>query len=151
MAFPPLGNFDHIAVSVSTNFPINSTQDTPFHRVAYDYSRADWDGLRDYFFVRTNRINILVIVAKGFLKLPNLHMILKQKNSSLPRSLALGTFGELLIVFSAKVNLYLLYSKDRRCCLLHLIKQNYLQRPFPRTLILMTLVSLYLFSFVELI
>ena len=81
MAFPPLGNFDHIAVSVSTNFPINSTQDTPFHRVAYDYSRADWDGLRDYFFVRTNRINILVIVAKGFLKLPNLHMILKQKNS----------------------------------------------------------------------
>ena len=30
-------------------------------------------------------------------------MLLKQKSSSLPRNLALGTFGELLIVFSAKV------------------------------------------------
>ena len=45
MAFPPLGNSDHVVVSVSIDFPINSKQDTPFHRVAYDYSRADWDGL----------------------------------------------------------------------------------------------------------
>ena len=44
MAFPPLGNSDHV-VSVSIYFPINSKQDTPFHRVVYDYSRADWDGL----------------------------------------------------------------------------------------------------------
>ena len=29
-----------------------------------------------------------VIVAKGFLKLPNLHMLLKQKSPSLPRLLA---------------------------------------------------------------
>ena len=36
--------------------------------------------------------------------------------------LALETFGELLIMFSAKVNLlYLLDSLDWRCCLLHLI------------------------------
>ena len=64
----------------------------------------------------------------------------------------LGTFGELLIVFSTKVNLlYLLYSTDRRCCLLHLIKQNYLLKTFPRTQILMTLISLYLFSLLELI
>ena len=48
MAFPPLGNSDHVAVSVSVDFPRNSKQDTPFHRVAYDYSRADWDGLRDH-------------------------------------------------------------------------------------------------------
>ena len=48
MAFPPLGNSDHGFVSVSIDFPINSKQDTPFHRVAYDYSRADWDGLRDH-------------------------------------------------------------------------------------------------------
>ena len=48
MAFPPLGNSDHVVVSVSVNFPINSKQDTPFHCVAYDYSRADWDGLRDH-------------------------------------------------------------------------------------------------------
>ena len=79
-------------------------------------------------------------------------MLLKQKSPSLPRQLALGTFGELLIVFSAKVNLlYLPYSTDRRYCLLHLIKQNYLLKTFPRTQILMTLVSLYLFSLLELI
>ena len=48
MAFPPLGNSDHVVVSVSIDFPINSKQDTPFHRVAYDYSHADWDGLRDH-------------------------------------------------------------------------------------------------------
>ena len=47
-AFPPLGNSDHVLVSVSIDFPINSKQDTPFHRMAYDYSRADWDGLRDH-------------------------------------------------------------------------------------------------------
>ena len=47
--------------------------------------------------------------CKRFLKLPNLHMLLKQKGLSLPRNLALRTFGQLLIVFSAIVNLlYLL-------------------------------------------
>ena len=40
MAFPPLEN--HVVVSVSIDFPINSKQDTPFHCV------ADWDGLRDH-------------------------------------------------------------------------------------------------------
>ena len=47
MAFPPLGNSDHVVVSVSIDFPINSKQDTPFHRVAYDYSCAGWDGFND--------------------------------------------------------------------------------------------------------
>ena len=44
----PLGNFDHVIVSVSIDFPINSKWDTPFHFVAYDYSCADWDGVRDH-------------------------------------------------------------------------------------------------------
>ena len=48
MAFPPLGNSDHVVVSVSIDFPTNSQQDAPFHRIAYGYSRADWDGLRDH-------------------------------------------------------------------------------------------------------
>ena len=47
-AFPPLGNSDHVVASVSIDFPTNSQQDAPFHRIAYDYSRADWDGLRDH-------------------------------------------------------------------------------------------------------
>ena len=49
MAFPPLGHSDHVVVSVSIDFPINSKQDIYlFHRVAYDYSGADWDGLPDH-------------------------------------------------------------------------------------------------------
>ena len=48
MAFPPLGNSDHV-VSVSIDFPINLKQDAPFHHLAYDYSHGDWDGLHDYF------------------------------------------------------------------------------------------------------
>ena len=47
MAFPPLGNFD-VVVSVSIDFPTNPQRDAPFHRIAYDYSRSDWDGLRDH-------------------------------------------------------------------------------------------------------
>ena len=30
------------------DFPINSKRDAPFHYIAYDYSRANWDGLRDH-------------------------------------------------------------------------------------------------------
>ena len=48
MAFSPLGNSDHVVVSVSIDFPTNSQQGAPFHRIAYDYSRTDWDGLRDH-------------------------------------------------------------------------------------------------------
>ena len=47
MAFPPLRNFDHV-VSVSSDFPINLKQDALFHQIAYDYSRANWDGLRNH-------------------------------------------------------------------------------------------------------
>ena len=49
MAFPPLENSDHVIVSVSIDFAIKSKQDTLFHRMAYDYSRADWDGFHDHF------------------------------------------------------------------------------------------------------
>ena len=40
---------DHVVVSVSIDFPSNSQGDAPFHCIAYDYSRADWDSLRDHF------------------------------------------------------------------------------------------------------
>ena len=48
MAFPQLENSDHVVVSVSFDFPNDSQWDAPFHYIAYDYSRADWDGLRDH-------------------------------------------------------------------------------------------------------
>ena len=47
-AFAPFRNSDHVVVSVSIDFPTNSQQNVPFHRIAYDYSCADWDGLRDH-------------------------------------------------------------------------------------------------------
>ena len=37
-----------MSLSVSNDFPINSKQDNLFHRTAYGYSRANWDGLRDH-------------------------------------------------------------------------------------------------------
>ena len=67
-----------------------------------------------------------MIVEEMFLMLQNLHMLLKQTNKkspSHPRSLVPGCFGELLIVFSIKVDLLcFLYSTDQRCCLLLLIE-----------------------------
>ena len=48
MAFPLLANSDHVVVSISIDFPSNSQRDAPFHRKAYDYSRADWGGLCDH-------------------------------------------------------------------------------------------------------
>ena len=40
MAFPPLGNSDHVVVSVFMDFPSYSQQDAPFPCIAYDYSHA---------------------------------------------------------------------------------------------------------------
>ena len=222
MAFPPLGNSDHVVVSVSIDFPINSKQDTPFHCVAYDYSRADWHGLRDHLrdipwedifklsasaaaseFCEWVQVGIDVYIphrkyqvkphsspwfsaacaaaivhrnhffhlyqqskssdskvkfrqasnhCKRVLEAAKLAYATKTKESITSQKLGSRAFGKLLIVFSTKVNLlYLLYSMDQRCCLLHLIKKNYLPKFFPRTQILMTLVSLYLFSLLELI
>ena len=47
MPLPPLGNSDH-AISVSIDFPSNSKRNALFHRIAYNYSPADWDGLCDH-------------------------------------------------------------------------------------------------------
>ena len=48
MAFSPLVNSDHVVVSVSIDFPVNSNQDVPLYRIAYDCSLSDWDDLRDH-------------------------------------------------------------------------------------------------------
>ena len=41
MPLLPLGNFDHVAVSVTIDF-------VPINCIAYGYSCADWDGLCDH-------------------------------------------------------------------------------------------------------
>ena len=61
MAFTPLGNSDHV-VSVSIDFPTNSQQDAPFHHIAYDYSRADWDGLCDHLRDVHGRISLNLVL-----------------------------------------------------------------------------------------
>ena len=194
VAFRPLEISDHVAVSVSIDFPTNSQRDALFHRITYDYSCADWDGLHDHLrdvpwedifklgasgaaieFSEWVQVGIDVYIShrkyqvkphsspwfsaacaaaivhrNHFFRLyqrdkssdskikfrqtsnhckrvleavKNLHMLIKQKSPLLPRSLALVTSCELLIVFSTKVNLlYLLYSTAQRCWLLHLIE-----------------------------
>ena len=221
MAFPPLGNSNHVVVSVSTDFPSNWQQDALFHHIAYDYTCADWDGLCDYLrdvpwqdifkldasaaaseFCEWVQVGINVYIShrkyqvkphssswflaacaaalvhrnhffclyqkdksdstvksrqagnccKSVLEAAKLAYAIKQKTPLLLKNLARVNFGKLPIVFSTKVNLlYLHYSTGQRCCLQHLIKQICLLKTFLRTLILMTLVSLYLFSLLELI
>ena len=48
IAFPPLGNLDHVVVSVSIDFMSNKKGDVPFRCVAYDYSHTNWDGVHDH-------------------------------------------------------------------------------------------------------
>ena len=48
MGLLPLGNPDHVVVSVSSGFPSTSQRDAPFHCIVYDYSGVDWDGLCDH-------------------------------------------------------------------------------------------------------
>ena len=97
-------------------------------------------------FICTDRINLLnlnqssdqlVIVAKGFLELKNLHMLIKQEPSK----------------ESTKANLlYLLYSTIQRGCLLHLIKKNCLLKTFLRTVIWsLRYLFIYLLPLVELV
>ena len=51
MAFHPLGNSDHVAVSVSIYFPLYSQQNALFHRMAFDYLCADGNGLPDHLII----------------------------------------------------------------------------------------------------
>ena len=48
VAFPLLGNSNHVVASVSIDFLSNSKWDGLFHCIAYDYSHSDWDGLQDH-------------------------------------------------------------------------------------------------------
>ena len=73
MAFPPLGNSDHVIVSVSIDFLSNSKQDALFHCIAYDYSCADWDSLHDYlrgipweYFFNSVLLLLLMNFVSGF-------------------------------------------------------------------------------------
>ena len=74
MVSPPLGNSDHVVVSVFNDFPSNSPkQNALFHHIAYDYSCADWDGLCDHLRMFHGRVSLnssllllLVIIVSEF-------------------------------------------------------------------------------------
>ena len=70
MTFPPLGNFDHVFISVSIDFPSNSQWDALFHGIACDYSSSDWDGLhghlRDVPWENLVLLLLLVNIVSGF-------------------------------------------------------------------------------------
>ena len=66
MAFSPLGNSDHVVVSVSIDFPINSKRDSPFHHIAFDYSCTNWDGLCDDLKDVPVLLLLLVNFVSGF-------------------------------------------------------------------------------------
>ena len=48
MAFSSLRKSGYVVVSVSIDFPSNSKWGAPFHHIAYEYYRVDWDGLCDH-------------------------------------------------------------------------------------------------------
>ena len=67
----------------------------------------------------------LVIIAKGFLKLPILLMLIKQKSLSLPWNFALMTFRKLLIEFNAS-------HKKGKSAIHSLLKPEWSTRWLPR-------------------
>ena len=185
MAFPPLGYSDHVVVSVSIDFPINSKQDTLFHCVAYDYSFADWDGLRDHlrdvpwedifklsvsaaasefcewvqvgidvYIPHRKYISLIVSIIVRVLEAAKLAYTTTTKESITSQKFGSRDFWRFAnsVHNKGKSAIPPLFNgPEVLSCLLHLIKQNYLLKTFPRTQILMTLVSLYLFSLLELI
>ena len=66
LAFPTLGNPDHVVVSVSIDFQSNSNQDSLFHGIAYSYSCADWDSLCDNLRDVPWWISVLLLLLVNF-------------------------------------------------------------------------------------
>ena len=114
VAFPPFRNSDHVVVvPISIDFAWTQKKFGCFRSTAYNYSSVNWDVLRNYLinvsWKDNFKIGTLAAAAKFCI------------NPSLSKSLALSTFGRLLIMFSTKANLlYFLYLVALRCCFLHL-------------------------------
>ena len=58
----------HAVLSVSIDFPSYSQRDTLFHGIAYDYSRADWDGLFEMFYGRISLNSVFLLLVLNFVK-----------------------------------------------------------------------------------
>ena len=79
-----LGSQTVILIVLLIDFPTNSQQDAPFHRIAYDYFRADWDGLRDHLGDVSWRISfnlvllLLLVNFVGWFRLKLMYIFLKE-------------------------------------------------------------------------
>ena len=113
---------DWVQIGIDVYIPHRNYQVKPHSSPWLSAACAAAVAYRNHFFHLYQQNNLLhlkqnldrlVIIVKGFLKLLNLLMSIKQESLALPRNLALVIFGKLLIVFSIKVNLlYLLYLTD---------------------------------------
>ena len=110
-------------MTVSTDFSSNLKKDVSFWHLRLFSSWLGWSSWScwERFHGKSSASKVKCRQASNRCK-----RILKTKEyHSLETSLALVTFGELVIVFSRKINLlYLLYLTDLKCCLLLLIKAN---------------------------
>ena len=88
----------------------------------------------------------LVMVIKGFLNLPNLHMLIKQKRPSLlVTGLLVNCYANSVLNKGKSQQSYISsFQRPGGVVFFHLIKQNCMLK---RTLIVMTEVSLYCFPF----
>ena len=48
---------------MSIDFVISSDRDAPFHRTAFNYTKADWDGFRDHLLEMYLGIMIFAVVG----------------------------------------------------------------------------------------
>ena len=78
MTFLPLGNSDHVVVSVSIDFPSKTMWNVPFHDIAYDYYCADLDDFCDDLlllnFVSGLRLELMYISLIVNLNLKSLNL-----------------------------------------------------------------------------
>ena len=134
-----------VQTGIDVYIPRHKYQVKPHSSPWFSANCADAKAHRNHFFclyhknkssaskMKFRQPSNLASVAKGFLKLTILLMLIKQ-NISLLRNLALTNYGELLIVVSTKVKLlYFFHLTNLRCCFLLLKKQKFLQKSFLRT------------------
>ena len=87
MAFSPLGNSDHVVVSVFVDFLSDPKQDVPFQCIDYDYYCADWDDyiIWEMFHVRISLNSVLLLLVNfvcGFkLKLMYISLIINIRSN----------------------------------------------------------------------
>ena len=170
MVFSPLGNSYHVVVSVSIDFPINSKQDTPFHRMAYVKPHSSpWFSAaceavivhRNHFFrlYQQNKSSESKVKfrqasnrCKRVLEAAKLAYVTKTKESITSQKLRSRDFWRIAnsVLNKGKSAIPPLFNGPEVLSSAS-DKAELFAKNFSKNQILMTLVSLYLFSLLELI